>query len=179
MESSLIIGGFGGQGVMLMGQLLGYSACKAGKNVTFLPSYGPEQRGGTANCTVVISEKTIGSPIAPKIDVLIAMNEPSLKKFQHLVKPKGTIIVNSSMTLEKTGRNDVNSYYIPADDIAYNIGSKKVGNIVMLGAYIYTTDVLSIEELESTIVKKLAKKAEMIEMNKKALRRGMEEAGKQ
>lgn len=179
MESSLIIGGFGGQGVMLMGQLLGYSACKSGKNVTFLPSYGPEQRGGTANCTVVISDKTIGSPIAPKIDVLIAMNEPSLKKFQLLVKPKGTIIVNSSMTLERTERDDVNSYYVPADDIAYSIGSKKVGNIVMLGAYIRISDVLSIEELERTIVEKLAKKVEMIELNKVALRKGIEEVDKQ
>jgi 2-oxoglutarate ferredoxin oxidoreductase subunit gamma len=173
MKSSLIIGGFGGQGIMLMGKLLGYTACEEGLEATFLPSYGPEQRGGTANCRVVISNNRIGSPIEPKIDVLIAMNEPSLARFESNVKEDGFIFVNSSITSGKASR-DKNVVYVPADDIAYEIGSKKVANIVMLGAYMAKIGVLSAEALEAVLTEKLLRKPELLEMNRIALARGAE-----
>ena len=171
MKSSLIIGGFGGQGIMLMGKLIGYTACEEGLEVSFLPSYGPEQRGGTANCRVVISRRRIGSPIEPKINVLIAMNEPSLKRFEGIVKEEGFIFVNSSITSAKSSRN-ARAFYVPADEIAYEIGSKKVANIVMLGAYMAKTGVLSEEALESVLIEKFAGKPELLEMNRIALARG-------
>jgi len=173
MKSSLIIGGFGGQGIMLMGKLLGYTACEERLEATFLPSYGPEQRGGTANCRVVLSDKRIGSPIEPKVDVLIAMNEPSLERFEETVKNDGVIFVNSSITTRKTSCG-AKAYYLPADDIAYEIGSKKVANIVMLGAYMAKAGLLSGSALEAVLDEKLAKRPELLEMNRLALIRGAE-----
>lgn len=173
MKNSLIIGGFGGQGIMLMGKLLGYAACESGLEATFLPSYGPEQRGGTANCRVVISNSRIGSPIEPKVDALIAMNEPSLARFESQVKDKGVIFVNSSITSKKA-LAPAKAFYVPADDIAYEIGSKKVANIVMLGAYLAYTGVLNPEDLADVLAEKLAGKPELMEMNRMALRKGAE-----
>lgn len=171
MKSSLIIGGFGGQGIMLMGKLLGYAACEKGLEATFLPSYGPEQRGGTANCRVVLSDRRIGSPIEPKIDVLIAMNGPSLTRFASLVKENGLVFVNSSITDQKS-EGPGKAFYVPADTIAYDIGSKKVANIVMLGAYLARMDSLSMGDLEAVLAEKLADKPELLEMNRRALERG-------
>ena len=114
MENSLLIAGFGGQGVILIGQLLGYAATAAGKNATFYPAYGAEQRGGTANCTVVIADEEIGSPVVTELDAVIAMNEPSLARFEGLAKPGGTIIVNSSLIKRAVGRTDVKAAYVPA-----------------------------------------------------------------
>ena len=173
MKSSLIIGGFGGQGIMLMGKLLGYAACEERLEATFLPSYGPEQRGGTANCRVVLSDKRIGSPIEPKIDILIAMNEPSLERFEGMVKEDGLIFVNSSITSRKTSCGAM-AFYVPADDIAYGIGSKKVANIVMLGAYMAKAGLLSGSALEAVLHEKLANKPELLEMNRIALIKGAE-----
>jgi len=173
MKSSLIIGGFGGQGIMLMGKLLGYTACEERLEATFLPSYGPEQRGGTANCRVVLSDKRIGSPIEPKVDVLIAMNEPSLERFEETVKNDGVIFVNSSITSRETSFG-AKAFYVPADDIAYKIGSKKVANIVMLGAYMAKAGILSERALEAVLNEKLAKRPELLEMNRLALLRGAE-----
>lgn len=174
MESRLLIAGFGGQGVMLIGQLLGYASCKAGKYVTYLPSYGAEQRGGTANCTVIISDKEIGSPAAASLDVLIAMNEPSLVRFLPLVKPGGVVLVNSSVIELKVDRTDVQTYYIPANQIAEGLGTAKVANIVMLGAYLNKTGLLTLEQIQETIQMKLARKASLFETNKAALRKGVE-----
>ncbi|MBK5252479.1 MAG: 2-oxoacid:acceptor oxidoreductase family protein [Peptostreptococcaceae bacterium] len=173
MKSSLIIGGFGGQGIMLMGKLLGYTACEEGLEATFLPSYGPEQRGGTANCRVVISNGRIGSPIEPKTDVLIAMNEPSLLRFEDSVKDDGFIFINSSITSAKT-KFGTKVFYVPADDIAYEIGSKKVANIVMLGAYMAKIGVLSQEAFEAVLSEKLEHKPELLAMNRQALKKGAE-----
>lgn len=173
MKRSLIIGGFGGQGIMLMGKLLGYAACEERLEATFLPSYGPEQRGGTANCRVVLSDRRIGSPIEPEVDILIAMNEPSLERFEGVVKEDGLIFVNSSITSRETSHG-AKAFYVPADDIAYEIGSKKVANIVMLGACMEKADLLGAGALEAVLSEKLANKPDLLEMNRIALMRGAE-----
>ena len=153
---------------MMIGQLLCYAALDYGKEALFLPHYGPEQRGGTANCSVTISDEPIYSPLVRYIDVLIAMNDPSLAKFENRVKPGGSILINSSLCTHAVQRKDV-----PADDIAAEIGSKKVANIVMLSAYAKVANLFSEAEIIGTVTKKLGRKVEFLPMNKEAVRRGM------
>jgi len=172
VEKSLLIAGFGGQGVMLLGQMLGYAASDAGKNATYYPSYGAEQRGGTANCTVIISDEEIGSPVATKPDAVIAMNEPSFNKFKGMVKKGGTIFINSSLVESSLDREDITAYYIQANSIADSLGSSKVANIVMLGAYIKVSAVLDVEETKKIIKKVLGNKKELLESNLKAFDTG-------
>lgn len=174
MKNRLIVAGFGGQGVMMLGQLLCYAAVDHGKEALFLPQYGPEQRGGTANCFVILSEHPIGSPTSEAIDTLIAMNKPSLIKFQDQVKDGGAIFINSSLIEIKDVRKDVKLYALPVDDLAIEIGSQKVANIIMLGAYVQYSRFFSQEELINTVCSKLAKKPQFLEMNKAAVRLGME-----
>lgn len=173
MENRFIVAGFGGQGVMMIGQLLCYAALDYGKEALFLPHYGPEQRGGTANCSVCIADKPIGSPVVRKIDVLIAMNDPSLAKFENRVRTGGTILLNSSLCKRTVSRTDVEVVKVPADEIAEEIGSKKVANIVMLAAYAKKFGIFSEDEITSTVIKKLGNKPQFLEMNKAAIRRGM------
>lgn len=174
MENKLMIAGFGGQGVMLMGQLLGYSSQDAEKNVTYYPSYGPEQRGGTANCTVVISDDQIASPMPSKVDVFIAMNQPSLEKYLSKVRPDGVVIVNTSHAHGKVERDDVKAYYLPADDIAQEAGSNRAANMVMLGAYLNISKILKPEQLIETMKVQLARKAEFFAVNEAAIKKGIE-----
>lgn len=173
MENRFVVAGFGGQGVMMIGQLLCYAALDYGKEALFLPHYGPEQRGGTANCSVTISDEPIYSPLVRYIDVLIAMNDPSLIKFENQVKPGGSILINSSLCTHAVQRKDVNVVMVPADDIAAEIGSKKVANIVMLSAYAKVANLFSEAEIIGTVTKKLGRKVEFLPMNKEAVRRGM------
>lgn len=173
MENRFIVAGFGGQGVMMIGQLICYAALDYGKEALFLPHYGPEQRGGTANCSVCISNEPIGSPVVKKIDVLIAMNDPSLVKFENRVRPGGAILLNSSLCKKAVTRPDVEVIEVPADEVAEEIGSKKVANIVMLAAYAKKSGLFSEDEITKTICKKLGKKQEYLEMNKAAVNRGM------
>ena len=172
MEKSFIIAGFGGQGVMLIGQLLGYSASYCGKNASYYPSYGPEQRGGTANCTVVISDDEIGSPIIQKADVVLVMNEPSLNKFEPVAKSGGVIIINSSLIQSKVKRDDVETVYIPVNEIAQGIGSTKVANMIMLGVCIGKTHILPEKSVFSAIEMKMKKHPDMLDMNFKAVKAG-------
>ncbi len=174
MENKLTIAGFGGQGVMLMGQLLGFTAKDADKNVTYYPAYGPEQRGGTANCTVIISDDPIASPMPAEVDVFIAMNQPSLDKYESKVEPGGVIIVNSSHAEGKVTRDDVKAYYIKADDIAEELGSTKAANMVMLGAFLGVTKVFPSERLIETMKVQMAKKAQFFDLNKAAIEKGIE-----
>ena len=176
MENRLIVAGFGGQGVMMIGQLLCYTAVEHGKEALFLPHYGPEQRGGTANCTIILSEKPIGSPISRQIQSLIAMNMPSLVKFQGRVKPGGTIFINSSLISPEDVRQDVTCIAIPVDELAAELGSPKVANIIMLGAYVQKSGFFTEDEIVKTVCAKLAKKPQLLEMNKSAVRLGMEKA---
>ena len=176
MEKKITIAGFGGQGVMAIGQMLGYASCKAGGNALFLPKYGPEQRGGTANCTVTLADTEIGAPESRFVDTLIALNQPSLERFLASVRPGGLVLLNSSLCRWNGGREDVILAEIPADDIAREIGSPKVANIVVIGAYIALSGVLTERQMLDAIEEKLGKRPELLEMNRLALKRGVESA---
>jgi len=165
--------GFGGQGVMSMGQLLAYSGMLEGKNVSWLPSYGPEMRGGTANCNVIVSDDEIGSPIVTEATAVIAMNLPSLDKFEHSVMPGGTLIINSSLIERKCSRTDIDVFYIPANEIADELGNNRVANMVMLGAYLKKTGIVKPESVIESLRKVLGpSKEHLIPVNEEALKRG-------
>src|SRR5512137_1847417 len=136
MQSEVQFAGFGGQGVMLMGQILAQAAMHEGHEVVWIPSYGPEMRGGTAYCTVVISDRPIGSPIIRNPTHLVAMNRPSLEKFAPVVKPGGVILINSSLITVGCGRTDVDEFIVPVNDIAMGLGSIRSANIVALSAFV-------------------------------------------
>ena len=141
MQQEVIIAGFGGQGVLFAGLLLAYAAMDEGKDVTWIPSYGPEMRGGTANCTVVVSDEEIGSPFVKNPSAVLAMNLPSLDKYEKLVKPGGVLVVNASMVNREVERKDINVVSLPANEIADEAGSKRAVNMVMLGALLGNLDI--------------------------------------
>ncbi len=168
-----IFAGFGGQGVLLMGQLLAAAGMKEGKNTSWIPSYGPEMRGGTANCSVMLSDDEIDSPLVTRPTSLIVMNRPSLEKFEDSVVPGGSIFVNSSMIDIKVKRTDVNAYYVPCTEIATELGNPKVSNMIMLGAYIGKSHCVDIETVLEALLEKLGeRKAKLIPLNREALKRG-------
>lgn len=168
-----IFAGFGGQGVLLIGQLLAYAGMLEDKEVSWLPSYGPEMRGGTANCSVVISDEPVASPIVTKATSVIAMNRPSLDKFEANVQPGGSIFINSSIIDKKAERSDINAYYVPCNDVAEQLGNPRVANMVMLGAYIAKTKCVDIEDVLKALLYKLGeKKAHLIPLNREALLKG-------
>jgi 2-oxoglutarate ferredoxin oxidoreductase subunit gamma len=174
MKEKLLIAGFGGQGVLLAGVVLANSGMMEGSEVSWMPSYGPEMRGGTANCHVTISDKPIGSPIVEVPDSVILMNRPSVDKFEGKLKTDGVMIVNSSLAGKCISRKDVRLYLVPANDIALELGNNKIANIVMLGAYIQVTGVVEGKTVEEAIKNVIGqKKAELIELNILALKRGM------
>lgn len=167
----LIIAGFGGQGVMLIGQMIAYAGMLEGKEVTWMPSYGPEMRGGTANCSVIVSDKRISSPIVTDATAAVVMNLPSLTKFEGLVVPGGKLFINTSLIKENATRDDVEIYRIDANEIALNrLHNEQVSNMVMLGAIIDKTGVVKRESIE-TVMEKLftGKKAKLLPLNKEAL----------
>ncbi|MBR1747983.1 MAG: 2-oxoacid:acceptor oxidoreductase family protein [Clostridia bacterium] len=168
MENKIIIAGFGGQGVQSLGMFIAFASIHDGKEVTFLPSYGPEMRGGTSNCSVVVSDKPVASPIIARPDILIAMNKPSLAKFEPKVKPGGCIIVNSSLIEDKVQRTDVDVYYVDANRLAQEAGNAKTANIVVLGAYTKISGVFTPDVMKAVIEHKFAKKPKVIPANFKA-----------
>lgn len=171
----VICAGFGGQGVMSMGQLLTYAGMIEDKNVSWLPSYGPEMRGGTANCSVIVSEKPVGSPIVTHATSAIVMNLPSLLKFEKDLVEGGILLINSSLIERKASRNDVKAYYVPANEIANEIGNAKVANMVMLGAFLELTKVVSVDSIIAALKKVFGPaKEHLIPMNKEALEKGAE-----
>ncbi|MDR0696550.1 MAG: 2-oxoacid:acceptor oxidoreductase family protein [Christensenellaceae bacterium] len=172
MEEKIIIAGFGGQGVLSLGQFIAYSAIEEEKEVTWLPSYGPEMRGGTSNCSVVVSDVEVASPIISFPDFLIAMNKPSLYKFQDRVKPGGCIIVNSSLIPDKVERSDVKVLYIDAVTMAIEAGNAKTANIVILGVYIKHSGLFDKVKVLQVIEKKFANKPKVIPANIKAFELG-------
>ena len=175
MQQEVIISGFGGQGVLFAGQLLSYAAMDAGKDVTWIPSYGPEMRGGTANCTVVISDEEIGSPLVKNPTAVIAMNLPSLEKFEDMVNPGGVLVVNSSMVNREVNRQDIKVVMLPANDIAEELGSKRSVNMMMVGALLGNLDLLSIDEMETALEAHLPERHKrFLSENKAALRKGAE-----
>lgn len=170
----VICAGFGGQGVMSMGQLLTYAGMLEGKEVSWLPSYGPEMRGGTANCAVTVSDSPVGSPlITGDATCAIVMNLPSLEKFEQDVKPGGKILVNSSLIEKKVQRDDVEVHYIPANDIAAELGNPKVANMIMLGAYLKADSTVEIDSVLEAFKKVFGpSKEKFVPLNKAALEKG-------
>jgi 2-oxoisovalerate ferredoxin oxidoreductase beta subunit len=167
------IAGFGGQGILLFGQLLAQSAMLSDYHSTWLPSYGPEMRGGTANCHVIISDKRIGSPLVSESDVLVAMNLPSLDRFEENVRKDGVIFVNQTLITRRVERQDVEVVYVPATELADELGETKVANMVMLGAFLGYIGLLSLESVLSA-VKNVVKRKELMAVNEKALNKGFE-----
>jgi 2-oxoglutarate ferredoxin oxidoreductase subunit gamma len=166
----LIIAGFGGQGVLLIGQMIAYAGMLEGKEVTWMPSYGPEMRGGTANCTVIVSDKRISSPVVSDATAVVAMNLPSLTKFEGLVKPGGQLFINTSLIKAKPTRDDIEIYNVDANEIAVGLHNDKVSNMVVLGAIINKTGVVKIESIEKVMEKIFTgKKAKLLPVNKQAL----------
>ncbi len=166
--------GFGGQGIMTAGQLLAYSGMNEGKKVVWLPSYGPEMRGGTAYCTVVISDTRIGSPIINHPSGICVFNRPSFDKFEPKVKPGGLFIVNSSLIDVTSERDDFTQILIPANDIALKAGNAKASNVVMLGAFIGATGILKYKTVEDTLKEKLGYKKSVLNINLKVLKIGFD-----
>ena len=174
MKKEIIISGFGGQGGLTIGKNLVEAGMAEGLFVTWAPSYGPEMRGGTANSSVVLSDKPVGSPVFNHPTELIALNEPSLAKFEAGVLPGGTVFVNSDVVTDKVSRPDLKAIYVPCSKIAEEVGNTKVGNMVMLGAYVAQTKVLKPETIEHMIEEMFAgPKAKFIPLNIEAFRRGM------
>lgn len=176
MQEDLIIAGFGGQGIMLIGQLLAYAGLKENKKVLWMPAYGPETRGGFANCTVIFSDEEIGSPVVAHPRSLIVLNLPSLDRFEDALVPGGLLIVNTSLTARDVKRSDIETIKIPATEIATNLGNAKATNMVTLGTYIEKTKIVKMETIKDVLKEKFSGKEKLIELNFKALEKGTEYA---
>jgi 2-oxoglutarate ferredoxin oxidoreductase subunit gamma len=175
MTTKVIMAGFGGQGVVLMGTLLAYSAMIDGKHTTFFPSYGAEMRGGTANCSVVVSDDEISSPVVTEPDCVVAMNIASLDKFESRVKSGGIIFVNSSLIKREVGRDDIEEIRIPANEMAEDLGSAKAANMVMLGGVLKKTGAVKVDTAVKGLGNVLSERAmALIDIDTKALRKGFE-----
>jgi 2-oxoglutarate ferredoxin oxidoreductase subunit gamma len=173
MQTDIIIAGFGGQGVLTTGQLLAYAALEEKKEVTWIPSYGPEMRGGTANCTVVIADEEIGSPIVKNPQAVIAFNQPSMEKYEALVKPGGVLVVNQSMVEKRASRKDIQVVYIDANTIAEKIGDKRMTNMVLLGGLLANMPVLPIQAIEKALEQHLPERhKDLLPLNFQALKEG-------
>lgn len=174
MKKSFVFSGSGGQGIMSAGMMMAHAAIDMEKHATFLPEYGPEQRGGSAKCTVIISDGEIVSPLTKKCDNLVAMNEQAYNKFKDDIKEGGILVVNSSRITSEISRDDVKVIAVPVDDIALEVGNIKVANIVIIGALIGATEIVSKDIFVASLEEKFKeKKPEILEMNMKALEKGI------
>jgi len=176
MQQEVMFAGFGGQGILLIGDILAHAAMEAGFEVAWIPSYGPEMRGGTAYCLVVVSDRAIGSPIIRNPMNLVAMNRPSLEKFAPLVKPNGVVVINSSLISIGAGRDDVDELFVPANDIAKELGSVKAANIVALAAFVARSKIVDFELLRECVKKQFASREKLIPLNLEALEQGRQKA---
>lgn len=173
MYQGVIMSGFGGQGIISAGIILAYAGMIDGKYVTFFPAYGAEMRGGTANCSVIVSDQEIAAPVVSTPESLIVMNEPSLARFETTLKPEGLLLINSSLVSGKPKRSDIDVHYIPANSIAEEIGSIRCANMVMLGALAKRTDAVKVESVIVCLPKVFTKaKKEILDMNAEAVKRG-------
>ena len=171
--TKILIAGFGGQGILFSGKALAYTGLKAGKEVSWLPSYGPEMRGGTANCSVTISDTPIGSPIVDKPDILIAMNLPSLEKYFYETEKGGYIIYDSSLITKQLSRDDATVFGIPATKLANDNNLNGLANMIIMGKAIKLTNVLTLDQIKSSLAQMVpAKKVELLEKNIKAIELG-------
>lgn len=175
MAISMLFAGFGGQGVLFAGKVAAYTALLEDKHVTWLPSYGPEMRGGTANCSVCISDEPIGSPIVENMDILVAMNGPSYDKFMGMVKAGGILIADSSLISDAAPRIDIKQYFIPATELAESNGLARLGNIICLGYALrisgFSTEEILIEAISNAVSDS---RSELIEKNVRAFKLGIE-----
>ena len=173
MQTEILIAGFGGQGVLFAGQLLAYAGMDEGKQVTWIPSYGPEMRGGTANCTVIISDDVIGSPLVLHPTAVIAMNRPSLDKYEPMVKPGGVLVINTSMVDRKAVRKDIKVVEVDANAMAEKLGDKRMSNMVLLGALLNHLDVMPEEAIEKALQNHIpARHQKLLAKNYEALHEG-------
>ncbi len=180
MHEEVIISGFGGQGSLFAGQLMTYAGLEEGKYVTWIPSYGPEMRGGTAHCTVVISDDPVGSPIIRNPTAVIALNPPSMDKYEPLIKPGGVLVLNSSLIHRRPTRKDITVIEIPANDIAHQEGDVKMANMALLGALLAARAIVSLESIKQVLDTHLPeRRRHIIEPNKRVLMRGAEMAKSQ
>ena len=175
MNKEILIAGFGGQGILFSGKFLAYEGLIDGKEVSWLPSYGPEMRGGTANCSIILSDSAVGSPIVSNPDILIAMNLPSLDKYENEIKQGGQIFVDSSLIDRKVERSDVETYYIPATKLASDEGLSGLANMIMIGHMIAKSGIIPEENIEKAMQKVVpAAKQNMFDLNMKAVKLGFE-----
>jgi len=167
-----VIAGFGGQGVLSMGLNLAEAAMLEGKNVTYLPAYGAEVRGGTANCTVAISDDEIASPVASSPEFVVAMNQPSAVKFQHHIQSGGLFFINSSLVEIDLVRGDIEIIHVPANKIADDLGNPRAANMIMLGAFTKKSGLVQLDSVKTALKRTLSTKKKLIEINEKALEAG-------
>jgi len=173
VQEEIIISGFGGQGALFAGQLLAYAAMDQGLHVTWIPSYGPEMRGGKARCTVVISNQEIGSPLVRRPSAAVVLNIPSMEAFEPAVKSGGVLVVNSSLIPQRSERDDIRVIYVPASDIASDLGNVRLANVVCLGALVQALGVVPLETLEKALDDHLPERHRaLLGLNKEALRKG-------
>jgi len=173
MQEEVIVSGFGGQGTLFAGQLLTYAAMDSGYQVTWIPSYGPEMRGGKARCTVVISDEEIGSPLVRRPIAAIVLNIPSMEAFEPAVKPGGVLVVNSSLVPQKSERTDIRIFHVPASDIATELGNVRLANVVCLGVLVQATGMVSLEAVTQALEDHLpARHRRLLAPNREALQRG-------
>jgi 2-oxoglutarate ferredoxin oxidoreductase subunit gamma len=177
MQHEFVFSGFGGQGVMFAGQLLAYAGLEEGLNVTWIPSYGPEMRGGTAHCYTTLSDQPIGSPVVKHPKIAVVFNQPSFEKYAPLVAADGLLVVNQSLLKGHCGRNDITRVDIPATDIAYEIGEVRVANLVLLGAMLAIYPVITLLSLKYTLVDHIPEhRRDKLDMNFQAIERGADYA---
>ena len=175
MHESVIMSGFGGQGILLMGQLLCYAGMHEGLQVTWMPSYGPEMRGGTANCTVMLSPQRVGSPVTRYPSSLVAMNKPSLDKFEEVLQPGGLLVINSSLVARDPRRSDFRVIKVPANKIAEEAGTLQVTNMAALGAYVAGRRIVPLESVMLALRRMIPEhRHELLAANQEALRQGAE-----
>ena len=176
MQIEAKFAGFGGQGIMIAGKLLALAGMEEGKQVVWIPSYGPEMRGGTAYCTIVIADRPIGSPVINNPLNLVVMNRPSLEKFGPMIRPNGLIVSNSSLIPITSGRSDLTEVRVPCNDIAIDTGNPRAANMVALGAYVACSKVVSMDVVKKIVKQEFAKKPKFIDANLQALKMGAEAA---
>lgn len=175
METSIIFSGFGGQGALFAGQLLAYAAMDQGRHVTWFPSYGPEMRGGTAHCTVIISDYAIGAPLVSHPDIALVFNGPSFEKYEPLLQTGGLLMTNSSIVSKRTWRDDIEQIDVPANSMAEEFGSSKMMNMAVLGAMVGRRPILPLEAVEQSLRDHLPDKiAHLLDNNLQVLRKGFE-----
>ena len=173
MMNQILIAGFGGQGVLFAGKFLAYKGLIEGKQVSWLPSYGPEMRGGTANCSVIVGDEPIGSPIVNAPNTLIAMNLPSLQKYENAVVPGGLILVDSTLIAEKVSRTDVRVCYVPATKLANDSGFSTLANMILIGKLLKESEDMCFDHTEDALKKVIpARKMNLLDVNLKALETG-------